>query len=44
MKDFATGFVRLLLLGAGPRLLGAVVIMLLLWSGFLWATAPLGGG
>lgn len=29
---------RLLLIGAGPRLLGAAVIVALLWLGFFWAT------
>lgn len=28
---------RLLLLGAGPRLLGAGLIVALLWAGFFWA-------
>lgn len=29
---------RLLLLGAGPRLLGALAIIAALWLGFFWAT------
>ncbi len=32
----------LLLLGAGPRLLGAAVLVALIWAGFLWATATPG--
>ena len=33
---------RLLLLGAGPRLAGAAVIVALLWLGFIWATSSPG--
>jgi hypothetical protein len=33
---------RLLLTGAGPRLAGAAVIVLLLWAGFFWAITPPG--
>lgn len=33
---------RLLLLGAGARLVGAAVIVALLWLGFFWATSALG--
>ncbi len=33
---------RLLLLGAGPRLSGAAVIVTLLWLGFFWATSSPG--
>ena len=33
---------RLLLLGAGPRLAGAAVIVALLWLGFVWATSSPG--
>ena len=29
-------------LGAGPRLVISAVIILLLWAGFFWATAPVG--
>jgi len=29
---------RLLLLGAGPRLVGAILIVAALWGGFFWAT------
>ena len=34
--------VRLLLLGAGPRLAGAALIVALLWAGFFWATSTPG--
>ena len=34
--------VRLLLLGAGPRLAGAALIAALLWAGFVWATSTPG--
>ncbi|MCR9086868.1 MAG: hypothetical protein NXH97_09010 [Rhodobacteraceae bacterium] len=30
---------RLLLLGAGPRLAGAAIVVALLWSAFFWATS-----
>lgn len=33
---------RLLLLGAGSRLVGAAVIVVLLWIGFFWATSTPG--
>ncbi|MEL7254515.1 MAG: hypothetical protein AAFZ04_10670 [Pseudomonadota bacterium] len=33
---------RLLLIGAGPRLLMAAAIVALLWLGFFWATATPG--
>ena len=33
---------RLLLLGAGPRLAGAAIIVALLWLGFVWATSTPG--
>ena len=33
---------RLVLLGAGPRLAGAAVIVALLWLGFFWATSSMG--
>lgn len=38
-----SGLRRLLLVGAGPRLAVAVLIVLLLWAGFFWATATPGG-
>lgn len=34
---------RLLLVGAGPRLLGAAIIAAVLWAGFFWATSTPGG-
>jgi len=34
--------VRLLLLGAGPRLAGATLIVAALWAGFFWATSTPG--
>ena len=33
---------RLLLLGAGPRLAGAALVVVLLWAGFFWATSTPG--
>ncbi len=41
MKPFQS-FHRILLIGAGPRLVVAGVIVALLWLGFLWATTTLG--
>ncbi|MDE0059718.1 MAG: hypothetical protein OXI22_09850 [Defluviicoccus sp.] len=38
-----TAPIRLLPLGAGPRLLGAALIVAALWGGFLWATSTPGG-
>ncbi|MEO0913507.1 MAG: hypothetical protein AAFY59_11040 [Pseudomonadota bacterium] len=37
-----TRTLRLLLVGAGPRLAIAALIVALLWMGFLWATATPG--
>ena len=34
---------RLLSLGAGPRLLGAALLVAALWAGFFWATSRPGG-
>ena len=34
---------RLLPLGAGPRLLGAALIVAALWGAFFWATSTPGG-
>jgi len=34
--------IRLLLLGAGPRLAGAALIVAVLWAGFVWATSSPG--
>lgn len=39
MKDLL-GSAHLLTLGAGPRLLIVVGIIVLLWALFFWATAP----
>lgn len=33
---------HLLLVGAGPRLAGAALIVAALWAGFFWATATPG--
>lgn len=33
---------RLLLIGAGPRLAAALLVVALLWLGFLWATTTPG--
>ena len=38
-----TPSLRLLPLGAGPRLAGAAVIVAALWAGFFWATSTPGG-
>lgn len=35
-------WIALLLLGAGPRLLGALVLVALLWLAFFWAITPPG--
>ena len=35
--------IRLLPLGAGPRLAGAAVIVAALWAAFFWATSTPGG-
>ncbi len=34
---------RLLLLGSGPRLAVAALVVALLWLGYFWATATPGG-
>ncbi len=34
---------RLLPLGIGPRLVGATLIVAMLWSAFFWATSMPGG-
>ena len=34
--------VGLLLLGAGPRLIAAALVVAALWAGFLWATSTPG--
>jgi len=33
---------RLLLVGAGARLIGAVIVVAALWAGFFWATSTPG--
>lgn len=33
---------RLLSLGAGPRLVGAALVAAVLWAGFFWATSTPG--
>ena len=37
MKNKTRGF-GILLVGAGPRLMAAALIVLALWAGFFWAT------
>ena len=39
MKMRNTASLRLLPLGAGPRLAGAALIVAALWAGFFWATS-----
>lgn len=34
---------RMLLIGVGPRLAGAALIVIALWAGFFWATSTPGG-
>lgn len=34
--------VRLLLVGAGARMVGALIIVAALWAGFFWATSTPG--
>lgn len=43
MKTASNKAIRLLLLGAGPRLAGAAVFVALLWAAFFWATSTPGG-
>ncbi len=43
MKTRRTDSIRLLMLGAGPRLLGAALIVAALWGAFFWATSTPGG-
>lgn len=38
-----TNAFALLLLGAAPRLAAAALIIVAIWAGFFWATAPVGG-
>ncbi len=42
MKPLHGPFVRLLMMGAAPRLAISLLIIALLWAGFFWATAPAG--
>lgn len=43
MKLRDRDMLRLLLLGAGPRLAGAAVLVALLWGAFFWAISTPGG-
>ncbi|MDE0046388.1 MAG: hypothetical protein OXU19_11090 [bacterium] len=43
MRTWRTVPLRLLPLGAGSRLLGAALIVAVLWGAFLWATSTPGG-
>ncbi|MEM8959022.1 MAG: hypothetical protein AAGC86_14555 [Pseudomonadota bacterium] len=43
MKPRDRDMLRLLLLGSGPRLAGAAVVVALLWAAFFWATSTPGG-
>ena len=43
MRTRRTASLRLLPLGAGPRLAGAALIVAALWAGFFWATSTPGG-
>ncbi len=43
MRARYTSSIRLLPLGAGPRLLGAALIVAALWGAFFWATSTPGG-
>ncbi len=36
------GMLRLLLVGAGPRIAGAALVVALIWAGFFWATSSPG--
>ena len=42
MRTQHTPPLRLLPLGAGPRLVGAALIVAALWAGFFWATSTQG--
>lgn len=42
MKALQGPWLRLLMLGAMPRIALAIGIILLLWAGFFWATSPVG--
>ena len=43
MSTRRTPSLRLLPLGAGPRLAGAALIVAALWGAFFWATSTPGG-
>ena len=43
MRRRHTASIRLLQLGAGPRLAGATLIVAALWGVFFWATSTPGG-
>ncbi len=43
MRVRLTASVRVLQLGAGPRLFGAALIVAALWGAFFWATSTPGG-
>ena len=43
MRARLTSSIRLLPLGAGPRLAGAALIVAALWAAFFWATSAPGG-
>ena len=43
MRTWRSASLWLLPLGAGPRLVGAALIVVALWGGFFWATHTSGG-
>ena len=43
MRTRHAASIRLLSLGAGPRLAGATLIVAALWGAFFWATSTPGG-
>ncbi len=43
MRTRHTRALRLLALGAGPRLVGAALIVAALWGAFFWAVSTPGG-
>ena len=43
MRMLRTFSFRLLPLGIGPRLVGAALIVAVLWGAFFWATSTTGG-
>lgn len=44
MRIFEASRLRLLTLGAAPRIAIALAIIALIWSGFFWATVPMEAG